>query len=187
MGNVVLRLRDYLLNPETPATIPQRGGDSEMSNRVLPFVAAVFIAAAGTHTLAGQEPPARRPARVPVTLVLIDRLPVGDAPFLVRRRTDVSPRDVILLRADASHVQVSEAIRTLLVARQVSGDTATHPAMLRIRPHGAGRAVSHREFPWAPRVLADLRRAELADVPGIGRVRAVQIWLPPQRVSRSAN
>lgn len=158
-----------------------------MSNRILPFVAAAFIAVAGTHTLAGQEPHARRPTRVPVTLVLVDRLPVGDAPFLVRRRTDVSPRDVILLRTDASQAQVSEAIRTLLVARQVSGDTATHPAILRVRPHGAGHAAAHREFPWVPRVLADLRRAELTDVPGIGRVRAVQIWLPPQRVSRSTN
>ncbi|HEX8245419.1 MAG TPA: hypothetical protein VF541_18030 [Longimicrobium sp.] len=157
----------------------------QMFKRILSVVSASLVAIAGVQTLCAQQP-AGRPTRVPVTLVLVDRLPVGDAPFLVQRRTDTSPHDVILLRADASQAQVSEAIRTLLVARQVAGDTATRAAILRVRPHQPGHANAHREFPWVPRVLADLRRAELTDVPGIGRVRAVQIWLPRQHVGRSA-
>jgi hypothetical protein len=127
-----------------------------------------------------------RPQRVPVTVVLVDRLAHPDVPFVMQRRPDLRPQDVIVLRSDATPDQLSDAVRGLLTARQAGGDSAAAPAAMRIRPNtpaltGANRAAASRPtLPWAPRVLADLRRAEYREVPGIGHVRAVEIWLPRQ-------
>jgi len=141
--------------------------------------AVVLLSVAG---LPAQQQAAsgRAPTRVPVTVVLVDRLPTPDAPFMIQRRADLTPRDVILLRSDATREQFAEAVRSLLTIRQVGGDTATSSATMRMRPSPAQRFRPRREFPWVQRVLSDLRRADFKDVAGIGRVRAVEIWLPPQ-------
>ena len=126
------------------------------------------------------------PQRVPVTVVMVDRLVHPDVPFTIQRRPDLKAQDVIVLRSDATPDQLSDAVRGLLTARQVGGDSAAAPATMRIRPNtpastgGNRAAVSRPSLPWVPRVLADLRRAEYRDVPGIGHVRAVEIWLPRQ-------
>lgn len=151
-----------------------------MTRRALPLLAAALFALPGTGEVRGQQPTSPgRPTRVPVTIVLVDQLPHADAPFLVQRRPDVSPHDMILLRSDATREQLSDALRTLLVIRQVGGDTAAQRATMRMRPDQA-RSGPRREFPWVSRVLADLRRAAPREVAGFGNVRAVEIWLPPQ-------
>lgn len=109
----------------------------------------------------------------------MDRLPQPGVPFLVQRRPDVAPYDLILLRSDANAEQLSEAITTLLVVRQAAGDTATTPGMVRIRREEQSRGA-RPAYPWVPRVLADLRRAAPREVAGIGTVPAVEIWLPRQ-------
>lgn len=170
MGGVDVRVRDDLLRSRIQRRLPLR-----------PLLAAVLLLWAGTASLPAQQRGAPRgPARVPVTVVLGDSLPRTDAPFVVQRRPDLRPRDVILLRRDATGEDLSEAVRTLLVVRQADGDTATRAATLRMRP-GQARRGTPREFPWAGRVLAELRGAGAREVAGIGRVRAVEIWLPPQR------
>lgn len=137
------------------------------------------------------------PRRVPATIVLTDSLPTGTGnPFIIQRRPNLTPRDVILIRPGADAGQLSDAIRAILTARQAGGDIPATQATLRIRPHSAspaGRGAAarganpgtaeggRRTFPWSQRVLDDLRRAEVQSVAGIGRVRAVQIWLPAQR------
>ncbi|MDQ3605446.1 MAG: hypothetical protein M3418_04560 [Gemmatimonadota bacterium] len=121
----------------------------------------------------------RAPTRVPVTIALVDQLPQADAPFMVQRRPDVAPHDVILLRSTADAKQLSEAIHALLVIRQAGGDTATSRATMRMRPQQPQQGA-RPEFPWVPRVMADLRRAEPKQIAGVGTVRAVEIWLPPQ-------
>ncbi len=131
--------------------------------------------------VSSQQSAGGRPTRVPVTIVLVDRLPQSDAPFVIRRRPDLAPHDLILLRTDATADHLSDAVGSLLVVRQAGGDTASSPATLRMRPRSAHARGERRAFPWVPRVLADLRRAEVREVAGIGRVRAVEIWLPPQR------
>jgi hypothetical protein len=144
------------------------------------LLAAALFTLSGTGEVRGQQAsPSNRPTRVPVTVVLLDQLPQADAPFLVQRRPDVSPHDVILLRSNATREQLSDAIRALLVIRQVGGDTATQRATMRMRPDQV-RSGPRREFPWVSRVLADLRRAAPQEVAGYGNVRAVEIWLPPQ-------
>ncbi|HEU4455861.1 MAG TPA: hypothetical protein VFR81_22540 [Longimicrobium sp.] len=125
------------------------------------------------------------PTRVPVTVVLVERLPVPGAPFLVLRRVDAAPRDVILLPAGADARLLSEAVQTLLVARQAGGDTAAATATMRVRPQ-RGRTSQRPVLPWAQRVLNDLRRAEARAVEGVGSVPAVEIWLPPQSRRRAA-
>jgi len=119
------------------------------------------------------------PTRLPVTVALVERLPVPDAPFVVLRRTDVAPRDVILLPASADARLLSEAVQMLLVARQVGGDSARSNATLRVRPQ-SGRTSPRRVFPWAQRVLSDLQRADSRPLDGVGFVPAVEIWLPRQ-------
>lgn len=127
--------------------------------------------------------PAQRtegPRRVAATVVLLERLPQPDAPFVILRRADVSPRDVILLHGDATVEQFSEAVQLLLVARQVGGDSSRVAQTLRVRPQQRERTP--RTLPWAARILATLRTVEPRSIPGIGTVPAVEIWLPPQNV-----
>lgn len=123
------------------------------------------------------------PTRVPATVVFADQA-VQAEPFVVHRRTDAEV-DVIVLRSDATVEQLSDAVRALMTIRQLGGDTASSPGIMRMRPRpvGPGRAAAH-PVPWAGRVLADLKKAEPRDVPGLGRVRAVKIWLPRQRIGR---
>lgn len=127
------------------------------------------------------------PTRVPVTIALVERLPQPGAPFVLLRRPNAAPRDVILLPAAAADAKLlSEAVQMLLVARQMGGDTATKAATLRVRPQ-AGRASPRRVLPWAQRVLVDLHRAQPRAVEGVGTVAAVEIWLPRQKHRAGGN
>lgn len=141
------------------------------------------LAAFTPATLPAQRTGNGVPARVPLTVVLVAELPRPGAAYEIQRRTTGNDRDVVLLLNIATSEQLSDAVRGVLTARQVGGDTATERGTFRARPHnGATRAV----LPWASRVLADLRAAGVRDVPGVGRVRAVRIWLPSER-RRSAH
>lgn len=73
--------------------------------------------------------------RVPVTIVLVDSLAQPDATYLIMRRADAAPADVILLRAGADADQLSDGVRALLVARQAGGDHPSTTRTLRVRPH----------------------------------------------------
>lgn len=142
---------------------------------------SLLVLAAPLHAQApGSAAPARMP-RIPVTIVLVDEMPAaaGDAAFVILRRADLSPHDVIVLHRAADRSQLSEAVRTLIAARQAHGDSATTGGMVRMSSRTAqGRRP---DLPWIGRVLADLRRAERKPVPGVGAVQAVEIWLPAQR------
>lgn len=119
------------------------------------------------------------PTRVPVTIALVEELPHPEAPFVILRRVNEAEHDVILLPADADAQQLSLAIQALLTARSVAGDTAGSPATIRVRPR-SGEERAHRQFPWIARVHGDLQRAAHRPIRGVGSVRAVVIWLPPQ-------
>jgi len=128
--------------------------------------------------LSGQGSAAgNRHARVPVTVVLQDTSDSVPS-FRILRRVAQFPLDVIVLSGPADGETLSMAIRNLLMVRQVAGDTATAAGQVRVR-----RAVappSQRPYPWAARVVNDLRVAQPQEVAGIGTVRAVEIWFPPQ-------
>jgi hypothetical protein len=149
-------------------------------------VPALFLAlAAGLPALAQTS---RRPgqvARVPVALVLVDSLAQPGVPYVVQRRPNASPHDVILLRSDATAAQLSEAINSLLMVREARGDIPTTAGTLRIHPHGnAAVALQRRPIPWAQRVFHDLHRVKAAPVAGVGNVQSVVIYLPPHRGRR---
>jgi hypothetical protein len=149
-----------------------------MLSRILgALIAALTLFPASAAAQARQTPGA--PTRVPVTIAIVERLPVPDAPFVVLRRPSAAQRDVILLPSDADASLLSEAVRMLLVARQAGGDTPASAATLRVRPQ-RGRTTRRPVLPWAQRVLSDLRRADARPVEGVGAVPAVEIWLPRQ-------
>lgn len=148
-----------------------------MPGRILGVLFAILFLSVPAGGQAASAPVA--PSRVPVTVVLVERLSVPGAPFVVQRRPGAAQQDVILLPAGADARLFSEAVQMLLVARQAGGDTPVRAATMRVRPQ-RGRNTPRRVLPWAQRVLNDLRRAEARPVEGIGTVQAVEIWLPRQ-------
>src|ERR1044072_6523672 len=155
------------------------GVESMIRNLSAMIALALIFAASPRPAAAQQSATPRAPARVPVTVALVESALPGNESWVVQRRPDVSPADVILLRTTADAGQLAEAVRTLLVIRQADGDRPTVGRTLRIRPRQRHRGAA-REIPWIPRVWADLRRAKPREVAGLGTVRAVDIWLPPQ-------
>lgn len=130
-----------------------------------------------------REPRGRE--RVPALVVLVDSIRELDAPYVIMRRPGSTPADLIVLRADADASQLSDAVRGLLTARLANGDVPPSAATFRVRPHQRGGAAAQPALPWAPRVINDVRRAPVREISGIGRVRAVQIWLPRQGTGRA--
>lgn len=151
-------------------------------SRLLLIAAGVLLPTRNLPAQRGQGP--TRPTRVPVTLAVVDSARTGDAPYRLLRRVDVSPRDVILLRAGEDAAVLSEAINNLLLIRAQTGDTAKVSGAVRVRDGTDGAKRQRRVLPWAGRVLNDLRQARPGEVEGVGTVPAVEIWLPPQRGRR---
>jgi hypothetical protein len=144
-----------------------------------------FLLLAGSTAAAGQQnsTPAtpRRPTRVPVTVVLTDTSASQPAYSIVRRSED-APYDLIVLTGPADAVTLSDAVSDLLLVRSVQGDTAAKSGTVRLRQNTLRGASATRtpRFPWAERVVTDVRLAEARPIPGFGNARAVVIWLPPQ-------
>ena len=139
----------------------------------------------GTPPMTAPQPRGGQPNRVGATVVLVDSIGQRNAAFVIVRRPGASPADLVLVRSDVDAVQLSDAVRGLLTARQADGDFASTAATFRVRPQQRAGAGARPVFPWAPRVLNDLRRAAPREISGIGRVRAVEIWLPRQGAGRS--
>jgi hypothetical protein len=134
-------------------------------------------------TLAQQPGQTARVERVPVTVVFRETPAEAAASYTVLRRAAQTPRDVIVLVGPATGRTLSDAVRTLLYARMAEGDTAVRDAAVRTRQsHSANHHAN--PYPWAERVVYDVKTAPQRDVSGVGRVRAVEIWLPPQRGRR---
>lgn len=139
---------------------------------VITVVASVPFADSWT-TLYAQE--AR--ARVPAWVAISPETEGSANPFRLARFAGRAPQDVILLAPGADAATLTQAVEALLAARRAGGDETTSDALLRV-PQAGPRM---RELPWAARVLTDARAAAPREIPGIGRVRAVRIWLPAQR------
>jgi hypothetical protein len=128
-----------------------------------------------TSCAAQQTPPAPR-ARVPALVAISPELQSTDTPFRLVRFGGNSPRDVILLAPDADATVFTQAVEALMTLRRQSGNVAASSATFRGRQPQRARVL-----PWAARVLRDVRYAAPRAIPGIGRVRALQIWLPSQQ------
>lgn len=138
------------------------------------------LAIAGTPVLAqeGGFDPNKPPAdRVPVTVVLVDEPLDRARPLQILRRTDVEPLDVIVLpRGDASAERLGAAMFTLLVTRHLQGDTAASAVAVDVGATRVPAAWRGQIMPLLGRTLERLRTAEPRDIPGLGRVRAGELW-----------
>lgn len=124
--------------------------------------------------------------RVPVTIALWDQLPAPDSvPAVILRRGTTAPRDVILLRRRATPGQLAAAVMRLMVIRDRMGDSARADAAFRLpgahrMPKGGATELQ------AGRTLARLRWAPPQDVPGVGRVPALEVYLPSRAMREDA-
>jgi hypothetical protein len=119
----------------------------------------------------------RAQSRAPVLLAVVDTLPDTVPRFRIIRLPGESAREAVLLPSDAGPELLTQAVEAL--RRVWAHDRGLQPGeMLRLN---GGKAETHkrRTFPWAGRVLQDLREAHPRRIPGVGYVRAVQIWLAP--------
>ncbi|MFL5613549.1 MAG: hypothetical protein ACJ796_07815 [Gemmatimonadaceae bacterium] len=116
---------------------------------------------------------------------MLDSLPVPGVSFLVQRRPGNAPNDLILIRADATPAELSDAVRTLATARSAAGDYPFERMTIRMRPHQHSQ-IARQAIPWTNGVLARLRNAKPKSLAGVGTVRAVAIWLPKQQSTGGA-
>jgi len=170
---VELRLRDDLLRQ--PTTLDREHDQMKRVLRILAVILGVGLVARAAAAQDGQRVQAGR--RVAAWVALAGEPIPGGEPFVVLRGVGPGRDDVLLLRTDTDASQLSNAVRTLLTARSVAGDTAARPGTFRMRRQQA-RTAAPADLPWADRVVRDVRGAPIRDLPGVGRVRAVRIWLP---------
>jgi hypothetical protein len=160
---------------------PETGMQSDMNSLHRVTLILAVLAAGVTHAHAQQ--PAERPhgrERVPVVLAMTDSS-MGAPGYRIFRRAGGGPEDLIVLGSNADPSTFSEAVRSLVLIRRANGDTAAVDGEVRLR-RDANSAGPAAPFPWAERVLGDLRAADRREVPHVGRGRAVRIFLPAQRV-----
>lgn len=152
-------------------------------HRICRMLIAVFLTIAITPWTADAQRAHPQGRRVAAWVAIGSNPVLGREPLLVMRGAGPGRADVLVVGPGATASQLSDAVRTLLTSRSVDGDTASRLGTFRMRTHQANGA-SRTPFPWTSRVLADVRAAPLRELPGVGRVRAVRIWLPSQGPGR---
>lgn len=140
------------------------------------LLAVGLVLVPNAFCIAQQQTPAPARARVPALVAISPDLQGAETPFRLARFGGNSPRDVILIAPDADAAVLTQAVEALMVVRRQSGDAASASATFRVQQPQRARVL-----PWAARVLQDVRNAAPRAIPGVGRMRAVQIWLPAQR------
>jgi hypothetical protein len=147
---------------------------------------ALLIFVPATSVAQGTPSPARV-HRVPVAVAIAPAAQPSNSGYAILRRVNEQPKDVILLNpeaVDAAHL--SAAVRELVLIRRATGDHPSkgHRARVRSGPNPPRGAAA--PLPWAQRVVDDLAKASPRSLPGVGPVRTVTIWLPPQHPGISA-
>lgn len=154
-----------------------RWGNPKMKHVTLLILCALFLSKGAVAQ--ATDPDARSVSRRPVLVTVVDT--VGDAApgYRIVRLAGELSQDVILLPEDASPELLTEAVEALRVVWQRAGERVDASATVRVVPTEPGGTVGRRRaVPWGEKVLQDLRTARERHVPGVGRVRALRIWLP---------
>lgn len=120
---------------------------------------------------------ATHPHKYAVAVVSVEELPHLNGAYEVVRRPDRSPVEVIYLKKGAGAGVLSQAVLTVMAARERSGLVPPEKEVLRASPKGMGRQLAG-EVPWAGRVVADLEHAQTVHIDGVGWVPAKIIFLP---------
>lgn len=155
-----------------------RASDLRMRNSVIGagfwcFLFMLGSALGAPIILSAQEP---RPARRPVVVALVDTLR-GTTGIVVSRRGSGTP-DMILLRASTADGEaLAAAVFALVVSRQVTGKAISSPLDFHV-PRQVPVGWRTTELPRADRVVRSrLTAAPHRSVPGVGRVRAIGLYL----------
>lgn len=107
---------------------------------ILPVLCAIAVPPAA----AGQAvSPAK--SRIPVTVVFADDA-ASPGQSIIKRFGGSNARDVIVLRSDASSAELSQAIRGLLLTRQISGDLPAANGSFRLAKNQRTQPA-RKEFP----------------------------------------
>lgn len=118
--------------------------------------------------------PSPAPGRVPATILLVHTTDHGDAAWVILRRPESEPHDVILLRAEtADAMRLTAAVVALQAARIRDGDVPTRPLVARRGPV----TEQVRPLPWAQAALEYLKRGEIREIRGVGKYPALEVWL----------
>ncbi len=119
------------------------------------------------------------PATVPALVVLVDSLPLPDSRAVVVRRVDLEPRDVVLLLRTASVSDFYAGCATLTKMRKRDGDVPTRNLVASVRLRASRRSWGGRSDAVAQHLLDNLRDAQAATLPGIGRGQSTLIDFAP--------
>jgi hypothetical protein len=118
---------------------------------------------------------------ITAVVVIVDKLPLTDAQFVIQRRPNLIPHDVILVPRNVDERTLSDAIRALATARFAGGDRPVAAATIRQR---SGTEKPRAPFPHAVRLVRALRAAKPGNVAGIGVAKFIVISLPAQKPRR---
>lgn len=114
-------------------------------------------------------------SRLPVLVVVTSQFD-GPGSSVILRRSNETPHDVIILRADSANAEVlSQAIVSLMRVRTANATEPPPSGVVRVRTQRGGPPVV---IPWTEKVIRDLRQAPERSISGIGKARAIEIWLP---------
>jgi hypothetical protein len=129
------------------------------------------IPAVATAQGRSPTPSAANATRTPVLVALSAS---AGSPYQLIQHPRGALREIIVLPAAATDVELSDAVRAVLLSR-THGRSNANSTLVRVR---TSSPRAHRPLPWTSRILSDLRHAPTQNVDGVGRVPTVQIWLP---------
>ena len=148
-------------------------------------LAAMLISSALSATMvAAQEAGSAQSEmarRVPVTILLTSN--AGDA-AVVLRRSHGNDADVVALQPIATGTDLLTALKALDSHRDLAGDHITQNATIRGRQSSTSATGIGAEH--AADIVRRLQTAPLRDVEGFGRVRAITVYLPSQKMRDEA-
>ncbi len=141
-------------------------------SRLWCIVISILICAPSLASYAQATPP----ARLPVTVALVDSLPPGDGFAVVHRHFGTGSRDVIVLDARRANGQLlASAVFQLLIAQQAAPSSNEAPRRLRMTTAVVPKAWEHGERVRAAHMVNRLRLAPKVNVPGLGSVRTIEL------------
>jgi hypothetical protein len=161
------------------ADTPAKDASAMKAMALLRFTCAVLLMCSTARPLMGQstpfEPPLAAGSAIPITIVLVDN---GSRPGLIRRANG-EPRNVVLLDSATADVQVlSDAVFSMLIMEAVDGDGRRRNDR---EVQRASLSANRPVYPWAEEALRRLNETAKEPVRGVGRHRALTIWMPPLR------
>jgi hypothetical protein len=143
------------------------------------FTSALLVASVGIPSRATGQQASVPVDTLPITLALVGELEPSGASAIILRRAGTDAGDVILLRhSDADGARLTTAVALLMLKRSERGFIPAaderiiltgHKPPVNWVPHGLPRFTAD---------VARLRNASIRNIPGVGRVPAIQIWVP---------